>query len=191
MFAGPRGRRRYRREARDGARDARAVAPSRFPRHEHHGMRNSSGQTAIGRTEQRPTAWRRGRDPRRFSRLAGALQSTRHREPTPEGSGPRLASSVGDHAVSFSIWRPRKCQSSGSLEAPRDQAYDGSDLVKLITAHRILIGTAIVFFIFFSLWELRNYLQLSNTWAAARSILYLFVAAGFGIYFKFLKRWYG
>jgi hypothetical protein len=77
------------------------------------------------------------------------------------------------------------------LQAPRDPAYDGSNLVKLITAHRILIGTAIVFFIFFSLWELRNYLQMSNTWAAARSILYLFVAAGFGIYFKFLKRWYG
>jgi hypothetical protein len=77
------------------------------------------------------------------------------------------------------------------LQAPRYPAYDGSNLVKLITAHRILIGTAIVFFIFFSLWELRNYLQLSNAWAAARSILYLFVAAGFGIYFRFLKRWYG
>ena len=63
--------------------------------------------------------------------------------------------------------------------------------MKLITAHRILIGTAIVFFIFFSLWELRNYWQSSNTWAAGRSILYLVVAAGFGIYFKSLKRWYG
>ncbi len=92
--AGPRGRRRYRREARDGTRDARAVAPSRFQRHERHGIRNSSGQTAVGQTEQRPTAWGRGREPRRFSRLAGALQTTRHREPTPQGQCPRLASSM-------------------------------------------------------------------------------------------------
>jgi hypothetical protein len=60
--------------------------------------------------------------------------------------------------------------------------------MKLITAHRILIGTAIVFFIFLALWELRHSLQSSNIWAAAPSILYLVVAAGFGIYFKSLKR---
>jgi hypothetical protein len=32
-----------------------------------------------------------------------------------------------------------------------------SAAMRLITAHKILIGTATVFFVFFSLWELRNY----------------------------------
>jgi hypothetical protein len=63
--------------------------------------------------------------------------------------------------------------------------------MKLITAHRILIGAAVVFFLFFSIWELRSYLDVGNAWAAARSALYLFVAIGFGVYLKSLKRWYG
>lgn len=76
-------------------------------------------------------------------------------------------------------------------------AYDGLNLIKskdpvrLITAHRILIGTAVVFFVFFALWELRNYWQNGNMWAGARSILYLVVAVGFGVYLKSIKRWYG
>jgi hypothetical protein len=62
--------------------------------------------------------------------------------------------------------------------------------VRVITAHKILIATAVVFFLFFAAWELRNYLQLSNGWAAARGILYFFVAVGFAVYLKSLKRWY-
>lgn len=62
--------------------------------------------------------------------------------------------------------------------------------MRLVTAHRILIGTAVVFFLFFALWELRNYFNTSNGWAAARSVLYLLVSVGFGIYLKSLKRWY-
>ncbi|MGH7826501.1 MAG: hypothetical protein ACREQ7_15175 [Candidatus Binatia bacterium] len=62
--------------------------------------------------------------------------------------------------------------------------------MKLITAHKILIGAAVVFFLFFSFWELRSYLSIGNTWAAARSILYFFVAVGFGVYLKSLRRWY-
>jgi hypothetical protein len=60
----------------------------------------------------------------------------------------------------------------------------------LLTAHRILISTAVVFFVFFSLWELNRYAQTESLWAAVRAAVYLLVAAGFGVYLKSLKRWY-
>jgi hypothetical protein len=62
--------------------------------------------------------------------------------------------------------------------------------MRLITAHKILIASATVFFLFFALWELRNYSASGETWAMGRSLLYLLVAVGFGIYFKNLRRLY-
>lgn len=62
--------------------------------------------------------------------------------------------------------------------------------MRLITAHKILIGSAVVFFLFFALWEWQNYSQTGETWAAARSGLYLLASLGFGVYFKNLKRLY-
>jgi hypothetical protein len=62
--------------------------------------------------------------------------------------------------------------------------------MKLITAHKILIASAIIFFVFFAWWEGRNYAQTAAEWAAVRAILYLLVAVGFGVYFKNLKRFY-
>jgi len=62
--------------------------------------------------------------------------------------------------------------------------------MRLITAHRILISTAVVFFIFFSLWELRNYYSGGDDWAAFRSALYLLTGIGFGVYLMNFKRWY-
>jgi hypothetical protein len=62
--------------------------------------------------------------------------------------------------------------------------------MKLITAHKILISTAAVFFVFFPFWELRNYFNTDNVWALFRSVLYLVVAIGFAIYFKNLHRFY-
>ncbi|MCZ6623821.1 MAG: hypothetical protein O7B35_06255 [Deltaproteobacteria bacterium] len=59
----------------------------------------------------------------------------------------------------------------------------------LLTAHKILISTAVVFFFGFALWELRNYFDTGNLWAISRSILYLLVSVGFGVYLKSLKRW--
>jgi hypothetical protein len=59
----------------------------------------------------------------------------------------------------------------------------------LLTAHRILISTAIAFFIFLSLWELNN-LKTGDFWACARAALYFLVGGGFGVYLKFLKQWY-
>ena len=62
--------------------------------------------------------------------------------------------------------------------------------MRLLTAHKILISTAIIFFFFFALWELRNFTSIADGWAAVRSMLYLLVSVGFAIYFKNLKRWY-
>ena len=65
-----------------------------------------------------------------------------------------------------------------------------SAAMKLITAHKILMGTATVFFVFFSLWELRNYAASGEAWAAARSILYRIIAIGLGVYLKKLRQLY-
>ena len=62
--------------------------------------------------------------------------------------------------------------------------------MRLLTAHKILISTAAVFFFFFGLWELRNYSDTGETWAVFRAALYWLVAVGFGVYFKNLDRLY-
>ncbi len=59
----------------------------------------------------------------------------------------------------------------------------------LLTAHKILIFTAVVFFFGFALWELQNYFSAGDTWAFFRAVLYLIVGAGFGVYLKSLARW--
>ena len=60
----------------------------------------------------------------------------------------------------------------------------------LLTAHKILISTAVLFFFGFALWELRNYFDTGNLWAIFRGFLYLLVAVGFGFYLRSLKHWY-
>jgi len=62
--------------------------------------------------------------------------------------------------------------------------------VTLLTAHKILISTAILFFFGFALWELRNYFDSGDLWAIFRGFLYLLVAVGFGFYLRSLKYWY-
>jgi hypothetical protein len=62
--------------------------------------------------------------------------------------------------------------------------------MRLLTAHKILISTATVFFFFFGLWELRNYFYGADAWAVFRAVLFFLVAVGFGIYFKKLDRLY-
>jgi hypothetical protein len=61
--------------------------------------------------------------------------------------------------------------------------------MKLLTAHKILISSAVVFFVFFAFWEFGNYAK-GDSWAVWRSGLYFVVALGFGVYLKNLKRWY-
>ena len=60
----------------------------------------------------------------------------------------------------------------------------------LLTAHKILISTAVLFFFGFAFWELSNYFDTGNLWAIFRSFLYLLVAVGFGFYLRSLKYWY-
>lgn len=59
----------------------------------------------------------------------------------------------------------------------------------LLTAHKILISTAVAFFFGFGLWELRNYFAAGSLWAIFRAGLYILVAAGFGFYLRTLKKW--
>ena len=59
----------------------------------------------------------------------------------------------------------------------------------LLTAHKILIATAVVFFFGFGLWELRNYFAAGDPWAIVRAALYLLTAVGFGFYLGMLKKW--
>jgi hypothetical protein len=61
--------------------------------------------------------------------------------------------------------------------------------MKLLTAHKILISSAVVFFVFFGFWEWGNYAR-GDWWAAWRGGLYVVVGLGFGVYLKNLKRWY-
>lgn len=62
--------------------------------------------------------------------------------------------------------------------------------MKLLTAHKILISTAAVFFFLFGLWELRNFSHTAETWAVFRGVLYMGVGVGFGVYFKNLDKLY-
>jgi hypothetical protein len=59
--------------------------------------------------------------------------------------------------------------------------------MKLLTAHKILIGTSVVFFVYLSSWEFRNYFSGDGIWTLARGAVYLGIAIGFGIYFRSLK----
>ena len=61
--------------------------------------------------------------------------------------------------------------------------------MKLLTAHKILISAAVIFFLFFALWELQRYLA-GDGWAGFRGVLYVVVAAAFGVYLKQMKRLY-
>ena len=56
-----------------------------------------------------------------------------------------------------------------------------------MTAHKILIAAAIVFFLGYAIWELRN-AQAAGLWALARGGISVVVAVGFLIYFRTLGR---
>ena len=56
-----------------------------------------------------------------------------------------------------------------------------------MTAHKILIAAAILFFLGYAIWELRN-AQAGGLWAFVRSGVSVVVSVGFGIYFRSLGR---
>ncbi|HEV8661717.1 MAG TPA: hypothetical protein VGT06_01045 [Candidatus Methylomirabilis sp.] len=57
----------------------------------------------------------------------------------------------------------------------------------LITAHKILIAVAIVFFFGYAVWEARN-AQPGGLWALVRSGVAMVVAVAFVLYFRTLGR---
>ncbi|MEX0805239.1 MAG: hypothetical protein WD688_18240 [Candidatus Binatia bacterium] len=63
--------------------------------------------------------------------------------------------------------------------------------MRLITAHRILIATSVVFFFGFSFWQFSRYLESGDGWALLQGSGYFLVALGFGIYFMRIKKRYG
>ena len=56
--------------------------------------------------------------------------------------------------------------------------------MSIVTAHKILITTAIIFFFFYAAWEIRNYPVSGGVWALLRGIISLIAACGLGIYLR-------
>jgi hypothetical protein len=61
--------------------------------------------------------------------------------------------------------------------------------VKLITAHRILIGAAIVFFVFFAAFQLKLYFRAPGTAPLVEAVVSIVVAVGLVLYYRTLSRW--
>lgn len=58
----------------------------------------------------------------------------------------------------------------------------------LLTAHKILIGTSVVFFVFLSSWEIGNYIEGEGLWTVVRAAVYLGIAFVLGVYFMSLRK---
>ena len=61
--------------------------------------------------------------------------------------------------------------------------------MRLITAHRILIGAGIAFFVFYAVWQGRLWTAAGGAGALAQTIISAAVAAGFVLYYRTLRRW--
>jgi hypothetical protein len=61
--------------------------------------------------------------------------------------------------------------------------------LKLITAHRILIGAAIAFFAFFTLIQVRQYIRAPGAAPLVEAIVSAAVAVGLVLYYRTLSRW--
>jgi hypothetical protein len=61
--------------------------------------------------------------------------------------------------------------------------------MKLITAHRILIGAAIAFFVFFALISLRQYGRAPGATPLVEAVVSVAVAIGLVLYYRTLSRW--
>ena len=60
--------------------------------------------------------------------------------------------------------------------------------MSIVTAHKILITTAIIFFLFYAAWEIRNYPVSGGVWALLRGIISLIAACGLGIYLRYFVK---
>ena len=61
--------------------------------------------------------------------------------------------------------------------------------MRLITAHRILIGAGIAFFLFYAAFQLRLYLAAGSVASLVQAVVAGAVALGFVLYYRTLKRW--
>jgi hypothetical protein len=61
--------------------------------------------------------------------------------------------------------------------------------MKLITAHRILIGAAIAFFVFFAGFQLRLYVRGPSMAPLVQAALSAAVVVGLVLYYRTLSRW--
>ena len=61
--------------------------------------------------------------------------------------------------------------------------------MRLITAHRILIGAAIAFFVFFAAVELRQYARAPGPLPLVEAVVSAAVAVGLILYYRTLSRW--
>ena len=61
--------------------------------------------------------------------------------------------------------------------------------MKLITAHRILIGAGIAFFLFYAAFHLRLFVRDGATAALVQALVAVVVAAGFVLYYRTLRGW--
>ncbi len=61
--------------------------------------------------------------------------------------------------------------------------------MRLITAHRILIGAAIAFFLFYALFQVRRWLGPGGTPALAQAAVSVAVAVALVAYYRSLRRW--
>jgi len=60
--------------------------------------------------------------------------------------------------------------------------------VSIRTAHKILITTAILLFLFYGIWEIRNYPDPGGRWALLRGIISGVAACGLGIYLRYFLK---
>ena len=61
--------------------------------------------------------------------------------------------------------------------------------MRLITAHRILIGAGIAFFLFYAAFQLRVYVVTGAVASLVQSVVSAAVVIGFVLYYRTLKRW--
>lgn len=61
--------------------------------------------------------------------------------------------------------------------------------MRLITAHRVLIGAAIAFFVFYAGRKLWAFAGGAGGGALVQSLVSAAVAVGFVLYYRTLKRW--
>ncbi len=60
--------------------------------------------------------------------------------------------------------------------------------MSITTAHKVLIVTAIIFFLFYAGWEIRNYPVPGGVWSLLRAIISVVAACGLGLYLRYFLK---